>query len=158
MFIQDMFFFHEHVRKINIWSGFIVVSPYLGPLFAAFIINTQRWQWAFGVYAIETGLCLIAIMLWVDETYYRRDSQDADILFSGSKWKRMLGIQQWQTGYLGNSLTDSFMRLWIVASKPPVYLSIIYYLLSFAWVVGINTTLSIFLAPLYNFGPKQIGE
>jgi hypothetical protein len=29
--------------------------------------------------------------------------------------------------------------------------------LTFAWVVGINTTLSIFLTPLYNFGPKQIG-
>lgn len=32
-----------------------------------------------------------------------------------------------------------------------------YYCLTFAWVVGINTTLAIFLTPLYNFGPKQIG-
>jgi hypothetical protein len=32
-----------------------------------------------------------------------------------------------------------------------------YYLLTFAWVVGINTTLAIFLTPLYNFGPLQIG-
>jgi hypothetical protein len=28
---------------------------------------------------------------------------------------------------------------------------------TFAWVVGINTTLSIFLGPVYGFGPKQIG-
>jgi hypothetical protein len=28
---------------------------------------------------------------------------------------------------------------------------------TFAWVVGINTTLSIFLQPVYGFGPKQIG-
>lgn len=28
---------------------------------------------------------------------------------------------------------------------------------TFAWVVGINTTLSLFLTPLYNFGPLQIG-
>lgn len=28
---------------------------------------------------------------------------------------------------------------------------------TFAWVVGINTTLSIFLTPLYDFGPLQIG-
>ncbi len=28
---------------------------------------------------------------------------------------------------------------------------------TFAWVVGINTTLSIFVTPLYGFGPKQIG-
>lgn len=28
---------------------------------------------------------------------------------------------------------------------------------TFAWVVGINTTLSLFVTPLYGFGPKQIG-
>ena len=26
MFINDMFFFHERARKINIWSGFIILS------------------------------------------------------------------------------------------------------------------------------------
>lgn len=33
-----------------------------------------------------------------------------------------------------------------------------YYMFTFAWVVGINTTLSIFVTPLYNFGLKQIGK
>lgn len=49
------------------------------------------------------------------------------------------------------------MRPIWVALKPTVFISCIYYLLTFAWVVGINTTLAIFLTPLYNFGPKQIG-
>lgn len=49
------------------------------------------------------------------------------------------------------------MRPIRVILKPTVFLSSLYYLLTFAWVVGINTTLSIFLTPLYNFGPKQIG-
>lgn len=49
------------------------------------------------------------------------------------------------------------MRPLKVAIKPTVFISCIYYLLTFAWVVGINTTLAIFLTPLYNFGPKQIG-
>lgn len=49
------------------------------------------------------------------------------------------------------------MRPIRVILKPTVFLSCLYYLLTFAWVVGINTTLSIFLTPLYNFGPKQIG-
>jgi hypothetical protein len=26
MFINDMFFFHERARKINIWAGFIILS------------------------------------------------------------------------------------------------------------------------------------
>lgn len=46
--------------------------------------------------------------------------------------------------------------IWVLL-KPTVFLSCLYYILVFAWVVGINTTLSIFLTPLYKFGPKQIG-
>lgn len=49
------------------------------------------------------------------------------------------------------------MRPLQVIIKPTVFLSAIYSTPSFAWVVGINTTLAIFLTPLYNFGPKQIG-
>lgn len=56
MFIYDIFFFHERARKINIWSAFIILSPYWGPFFTAFIINTQPWQIAFWVYvAIVSG-------------------------------------------------------------------------------------------------------
>jgi len=53
MFIFDMFFFHERARKINIWAAFIVLSPYFGPLFAAFIISTQSWRVPFEVYIAE---------------------------------------------------------------------------------------------------------
>ena len=38
MWIKDMFFFHEHPRKINLWSGAIILSPYLGPFTAAFVM------------------------------------------------------------------------------------------------------------------------
>ncbi|KAL4734437.1 major facilitator superfamily domain-containing protein [Aspergillus similis] len=157
MFIKDMFFFHEHPRKINIWSAFIVLSPYMGPLFAAFITTTQIWQWAFGVYSIETGLCLIAIVLFVEETYYDRRNKSYELVPSGPRWKRMLGIQQRQSGYIVNTVTDAAMRPVKVIVKPVVLITTLYYLLTFAWVVGINTTLSIFLGPLYGFGSKQIG-
>lgn len=56
MFIFDMFFFHERARKINIWAAFIILSPYMGPLFTAFIITTQPWHIAFWVYFVEVGL------------------------------------------------------------------------------------------------------
>lgn len=157
MFIKDMFFFHEHARKINIWSGFIVLSPYLGPLLAAFIVNTQIWQWAFGVYAIETGLCLIAIILFVDETYYDRKTDQPELYPNGPRWQRMLGIQQMRTRYIQNTFKDAAMRPLIIICKPVVFLAVIYYMLTFAWVVGINTTLSILLTPVYGFGAKQIG-
>lgn len=72
MFINDMFFFHERARKINIWAGFIILSPYFGPLFAAFIISTQSWPVPFWVYVAETSLCFALAILFVDETYYDR--------------------------------------------------------------------------------------
>ncbi|KAL2863368.1 major facilitator superfamily domain-containing protein [Aspergillus lucknowensis] len=157
MFIKDMFFFHEQARKINIWSAFIILSPYMGPLLAAFIINTQIWQWAFGVYAIETGLCLVAIVLFVEETYYDRKNKQFELVPNAPRWKRMLGIQQRQANYIANTPLDAVMRLVTVLLKPVIIWAVLYYLLTFAWVVGINTTLSIFLGPLYGFGPKQIG-
>lgn len=49
------------------------------------------------------------------------------------------------------------MRPVKVIMKPVVAISTLFYALTFAWVVGINTTLSIFVTPLYNFGPVQIG-
>ena len=74
-----MFSFHDQARKINIWSVFIVLSPYMGPLIAAFITSTQIWQWAFGVYTILTGLCLLAIVLFVEETHYDRHNKEFEL-------------------------------------------------------------------------------
>lgn len=28
MFINDMFFFHQRARRINIWAGFIILSTW----------------------------------------------------------------------------------------------------------------------------------
>src|SRR5262245_53619675 len=55
IFIQDMFFFHERARKINIWASFFVMSPYMGPLLAAFMLTTQQWPVPFWVYTAETA-------------------------------------------------------------------------------------------------------
>ncbi|SLM39283.1 Major facilitator superfamily domain, general substrate transporter [Lasallia pustulata] len=38
----------------------------------------------------------------------------------------------------------------------PVLIAVAYHQLTFARVIGINTTPSLFLTPLYHFGPKQI--
>ena len=71
---------------------------------------------------------------------------------------RMIGIAQWRSRKLRNTFPQAMARPFIVLFKLPVFLTAFYYLITFAWVVGINTTLAIFLTPLYNFGPKQIGK
>jgi hypothetical protein len=141
-------------RKINIWAAFIILSPYFGPLIAAFIISTQKWPWPFWVYTIETGLCLVATILFVDKTYYDRRIPTAQQLPKKSRLLRIIGVEQMRSRHQHNTFFQAMMRPVYVILKPTVFISTIYYLLTFARVVGINTTLAIFVTPLYNFGPK----
>ena len=145
-------------RMINIWSAIIIVSPYVGPLIAAFIITKLSWQWPFWIYTIMSGLCLGGIALFLDETYYDRriplDKQPQ----RKSRILRVIGIEQYRSRHLRNTFTQALMRPTQVISKPTVFISTIYSALYFPWAIGINNTLSIFLGPLYKFGPKQIGE
>ena len=186
--INEMFFFHERVRKINIWTSFIVLSPvstekslyllhialtsrapkvaseltiftqYLGPLLTAFIITTQTWNWPFWVYTIMTFLCLAAVVLFVDETYYDRKVPTEAQPPRHSRWMRLIGVEQRRTHLLRNTFYQAVMRLMRVVLKPVVPITCLSYLLILAWAVGINTTLSIFLTSLFKFGPKQIGR
>ncbi|KAI1341156.1 MFS general substrate transporter [Xylariaceae sp. FL0016] len=157
IFIQDMFFFHERARKINIWASFFVLSPYLGPLLAAFQITTEPWPTPFWVYTAETALCLVLTILFVEETFYDRRIPAAEQPNRGTHVTRLLGIAQWKSRHTRNTFGQACMRPIKALMKPTVIISCCYYFLTFAWVVGINTTLSIFVGPLYSFGPKQIG-
>ncbi|MCJ1471680.1 hypothetical protein MMC13_000320 [Lambiella insularis] len=142
LIFSDIFFVHEHARKINIWSFFIILSPYLGPLFTGFMISAYSWQFAFWIYVLMTGLLRLS-----------RESQPPH----KSHLQRVIGVEQLRTHMMGNTFLEAMMRPVKAIIKPIVLISTIYYALIFAWVVGINTTLSIFLQPLYNFGPRQIG-
>ncbi|KAK7967095.1 uncharacterized protein PG986_001372 [Apiospora aurea] len=156
MFTQDLFF-HERARKINLWASFFVISPYLGPLLAAFMAAAKPRPVPFWVYVAETGLALVLTVLFVKETFYDRRVPETEQPPRGTRVGRLLGIAQYGTRHARNSFAEACMRSVKVVIKPTVAISCIYYLLTFAWVVGINTTLSIFLGPVYGFGLKQTG-
>lgn len=203
MFIQDMFFFHERAKKINIWacvtltfhpcvdrplpftpmarklgskphdrtpfrrnmltstvanSSFFVMSPYIGPLIGAFQTIRHPWPTPFWTCTAATALVLVLTVLFVDETYYDRHIPPAQQPPLGSRVPgRLLGIPQFRSRHLRNSFGQACFRVVKVLLQPTVFLATLYYLMTFAWVVGINTTLSIFLTPLYGFGALQIG-
>lgn len=106
---------------------------------------------------MQTALALILTILFVEETYYDRRIAPADQPHHGSRIGRLTGVAQFRSRRLRNTFGQACMRPIRVILMPTVFLSCLYYIFTFAWVVGINTTLSIFLTPLYNFGPKQIG-
>lgn len=96
-------------------------------------------------------------ILFAEETYYDRRLSKSEQPPKKSRILRLIGIEQRRTKRVNNTFFQAVMRPVQVLLKPTVFLSCTYYLLTFAWVVGINTTLSIFITPLYGFGPKQIG-
>ncbi|KAK4460386.1 putative permease of the major facilitator superfamily [Cladorrhinum samala] len=157
MFIKDVFFFHEQARKINIWASFIVISPYVGPLFAAFMTETLHWSKPFWVYFAMNVLGLILVLAFLEETYYDRtipaDQQPA----RGNRVSRLIGQSQWKSRHLRNTFAQACWRAISVLLKPVVAVACLFYAATFAWAVGINTTLAMFVTPLYGFGPKQVG-
>ena len=144
VFINDIFFVHEHARKINVWSFFIILSPYLGPLLTGFIIAASTWQWAFALYVLMTGLCLTAIICFGQETYYDRRIAPESQPLRKSHFQRVVGIEQYRTHLIDNTFSQAMMRPVRAICKPVVLISTIYYTLIFAWVVG-NISILAFL-------------
>ena len=144
MFIKDLFFIHERARKLNIWASFVILSPYFGPLITAFITSTQKWQWAFGVYTIMTGLCWIAQMIFGDETYYNRkipiEKRPPRTPGIKGQSQRLIGIEQWRSREQRSTFSQAVMRPVRVLIKPTVFISTLYYLLTFAWYVSFQSS------------------
>ncbi len=157
MFVQDVFFFHEHPRKINIWSGGIIASPYLGPLIAAFIIYTETWPVAFWVNTGLTALCWLLVVGLMDETIYNRNLPSAERRVPKSRLLRLIGVEQWRSRRQRQTFAQAVMRPIVAISKLPVLLITIYYFLNFAWIIGVNATISIWLTTFYEFTPYNLG-
>lgn len=165
-FIKDMFYFHEHARKIGLWAAAFLLSPYCGPLFGNFIIaRTGNWRICFWLVFAVSMFDLILIVLFADETWYRRDVSREDQPSRGSRLLRVVGIWQIrapgrQTYFL--SVKESLLRLWSVLLKPIMVPTMLYYGLSFMWAIGINIMSSILLStPVeaggYGLGPEAVG-
>lgn len=156
MWVKDLWFFHEHPRVINYIEFSIITSPYLGPLIAAFITSGTTWRWAFWVCTILAGIALVAVF-FMDETLYDRSIIESQRAPRGTYLERLTGVAQARS-FHQRSLTQSLMRPVIAIGKLPVLLVLVYYFLNFAWVIGVNTTVSIWLTEYYHFTPRGIGK
>ncbi|KAL7273525.1 hypothetical protein RUND412_003620 [Rhizina undulata] len=161
-FVKDMFFFHEHARKIGLWAALFLVAPFFGPFLANFIIvGTGNWRNVFWVVFAVCCLDLALILGWADETWYNRSLEKQPI--RGRRLWRVLGIWQIQN-HEGNFLTvkRSMERLTTILFKPVILPVTLYYTMSFMWGVGINITTSIlFETPIsaggYGFSARDVG-
>lgn len=154
----------------------------MGPLLTAFMTETQRWPVPFWVFFAMNVLGLGLVVCFLDETYYDRSIPPEEQPARGSRLARLTGVAQWKSRHLRNTFSQACWRTASVLVKPIVAVSCVFYAVvselssswrlatsskggikadmndkTFCWAVGINTTLSIFVTPLYGFGPRQIG-
>lgn len=153
MWVKDLFFFHEHPRVINYIEFSIILSPYLGPLITSFIVSGTTWRWSFWVCTILACIAWLLVFL-LDETLFDRN---VPAVPRGSYFSRLLGIQQAKS-WGQRSLLRSLSRPLITITKLPVLTILVYYFLNFAWVIGVNTTVAIWLTNLYGFSPRDLGK
>ena len=167
--VKDMFFFHEHARKIGIWVVFFIVSPYLSPLFAYFILGGTGGNspiggdWRAVLWLVFAIVCLdlVLIVVFADETFYNRAISPEAQPSRGSRIMRLLGVWQLKNKSYFPSAWQSCVRLVSLLAKPILIPGLLYYMLVFMWAIGINITSSIlFLTPPpagYGFAPLSVG-
>ena len=158
MWIKDLFFFHEHPRKINYVEFPIILSPYLGPLITSFIEYKVSWRWGFWVCTILWGIGWLLIAGLLDEPYYDRTIPETEQIPRQSRWLRLIGIEQSRAARSERRPLSVMLQPILAITKIPVLLIVIYYFLNFAWVISVNTTISIWLVNFYQFNPKNLGE
>ena len=115
----------------------------------------SQWQWAFGVYTIMTGLCWFAQMVFGDETYFNRkisiEKRPARTPGFKGQFQRLVGIEQWRSRYQRSTFGQAVMRPVRVLMKPTVFISTLYYLLTFAWYEHFMTE-----EPCFSMSPALI--
>ncbi|KAL9080958.1 MAG: hypothetical protein Q9159_007464 [Coniocarpon cinnabarinum] len=119
-----------------------------GPGYSCNFILAGTGDWR-NVFWMVFGVCafdLALIVLFADETWYRRDIPQQDQPNRGSRLTRLLGIWQIQHhhGYF-ISIFSAYYRVFAVVIKPVVLPTLFYYALSFMWSVGINITSALLL-------------
>lgn len=127
MWIKDVWFWHQHAKKINIWSTAIILSPFLGPQFMAAIVSVTSWRkgmWLdFGIIALGLALTFV----FGDETFYPRHLMPDRIPKRKSRLLRVIGVEQYRTKYTTNTFWEAGSRLGYTALKLPVFLICLFY-------------------------------
>ena len=93
----------------------------------------------------------------MDETIYIRNLGQDQQPVPRSRLLQLVGVKRWRSSHLRQTFLQALMRPFIAISKLPVLLCTVYYFLNFAWVIGVNATISIWLTTFYNFTPYNLG-
>lgn len=127
MWINDIFFFHQRPRKVNMWSVSLILSPFVGPAVMAGVLNTSTWRVGMWVNVGLIGTGLLLVIAVGDETFYPRHLSREQIPPRKSRILRLLGYEQWKTNYTTNSFLEAGSRSYNTILRLPVILTCVFY-------------------------------
>jgi len=71
--ITDLFFTHERGRYIGLYTLFLFVGNYCGPIISGFIYDSQGWHWVMYWTAIINAVMFVILLVLLEETSYPRN-------------------------------------------------------------------------------------
>lgn len=72
--VNDLYFLHERGAKTGIYMNAISGGNTIGPLFCGFTLQGLSWRWHKWITFILTAINFLAVLLFVPETRYYRNS------------------------------------------------------------------------------------
>ena len=98
-------------------------------------------------------MMVILTAAFLDETFWPRDGVQP---VQKSRYLRLVGVEQRRTKLIPNSFFQAGKRLIVSLIKLPVLIGTIYYFFTFAWLIGNNITISVFIVAEYEFSYNQL--
>ncbi|KAF8531347.1 MFS general substrate transporter [Gautieria morchelliformis] len=165
--VTDLFPFHLQARKLNMWTFGFIISPFLSPFAFGFLVARTTWRWAYGIGSIYSGLVLLLIVLFMEETMYDRPPlpspsgpSPAPFTFA-HRAKTLLGVTGMRLSKYRVSVWAAGGEMLNVVWRPHLATALIFEGVLFGFSIGINVTFAVFLGlPKeiggYGFGPDSI--
>ena len=159
--ILDTFFLHQRGKAFAFYSVVTLFGALLAPVLSGFITEHASWTVQFWWCVGALGFNFFLVLFFLEDTTYDRQGSS---------------IKVPKQSYIANRITTFFpghkivkaprtspWTVLVIAFYPPVLISGVALLLTFSWVVGLNTTLAVFLqTPVkfggYGFSPQQNAE
>jgi hypothetical protein len=83
--------------------------------------------------------------LFLDETFVNRKAVGDPLGGRRSRILQLLGVEQRRAKLIGNDFTQALQQSAIAVTKLPMFLSYLYYMFVFAWIIGLNATINVFI-------------
>lgn len=130
----------DPLASARVFSQLMLVmglAPILAPLAGGWLLEHASWRWIFISLAVLSGLCALAVTLWLPETH-RPSAPHIPLRHAGRQYARLLGNRLFVSYALSGGLVMAGMFAYI-AGSPYVFIELYGVLPEhFGWVFGAN--------------------